>query len=107
MLQINSKDFLNRAQNEQVNKRMSSGRTMARELCEETNAEIVWSFEKELGLGKVILEGRINGKRGRGRPRRQWERDIEDAFNRPVTEAGRLPLDNVSKVWSKLQNPVG
>ena len=44
-------------------------------------------------LGKIILEGKINGKRERGRPRRQWERDIEDAFNRPITEVGRLALD--------------
>ena len=45
------------------------------------------------GLGKIILEGRINGKRERGRPKRQWERDIEDAFNRPIREAERLALD--------------
>ena len=50
-------------------------------------------LKKSEGLGKIILEGRINGKRERGRPRRQWERDIEDAFNRPITEAGRLALD--------------
>ena len=50
-------------------------------------------FKRSEGLGKIILEGRINGKRERGRPRRQWERDIEDTFNRPITEAGRLALD--------------
>ena len=33
------------------------------------------------------------GKRERGRPRRQWERDIRDAFNSSITEAGRWALD--------------
>ena len=51
-------------------------------------------LKRSEGLGKIILEGRINGKRERGpRPRRQWERDIEDTFNRPITEARRLALD--------------
>ena len=30
------------------------------------------------GLGKIILEGKINGKRERGRPIRKWEKDIRD-----------------------------
>ena len=32
------------------------------------------------GMGRIILEGRVNGKRKRGRPRRQWEKDIEDVL---------------------------
>ena len=66
---------------------------MARELCEDTKAEIFGHLKRSEGLGKIILEGRINGKRERGRPRIQWERDIEDAFNRPIREVGRLRLD--------------
>ena len=50
-------------------------------------------LKRSEGLGKIILKGRINVKRERGRPRRQWERDIDDIFNRPITEAGRLALD--------------
>ena len=41
-------------------------------------------------LGKM---GKIDGKRERGRPRRQWERDIQDAFDRSITEAGHWELD--------------
>ena len=37
--------------------------------------------------------GKIEGKRERGRPRRQWERDIRNAFDRSITEAGRWVLD--------------
>ena len=29
-------------------------------------------------LEKSILEGMVEGKRGRGRPRRKWEDDIEE-----------------------------
>jgi len=42
------------------------------------------------GMGWIILEGRVNGKRKRGRPRRQWEKDIEDVLKMSIIEAGRL-----------------
>ena len=42
------------------------------------------------GMGRIIMEGRVNGKRKRGRPRRQWERDIEDVLKISIIEAGRL-----------------
>ena len=42
------------------------------------------------GMGRIILEGRVNGKRRRGRPRRQWEKDIEDVLKMSIIEAGRL-----------------
>ena len=35
-------------------------------------------LERHDGIGRIVLEGRVNGKRKRGRPRRQWEKDIED-----------------------------
>lgn len=38
-------------------------------------------LKRNKGLGKIIWEGKIGGKRGRGRPRRQWERDTQDVFN--------------------------
>ena len=44
-------------------------------------------------LGKIILEGKIDGKRERGRPRRLWEKDIQDVFDMSLTEAGRLATD--------------
>ena len=40
------------------------------------------------------MEGKIDGKRERGRPRRQWETDIRDIFDTSLTEQiGRLALD--------------
>ena len=44
-------------------------------------------------MGRIILEGRVNGKRKRGRPRRQWGKDIEDVLKMSIIEAGR-PTSN-------------
>ena len=36
---------------------------------------------------------RIDGKRERGRPRWQWQRDIRDTFDRSITEVGLWAFD--------------
>ena len=41
-------------------------------------------------LERHILEARIDGKRGRGRPTRRWEQDINDWMDMTTTQAGRL-----------------
>ena len=50
-------------------------------------------LERSKGLGKIILKGKIRGKRERGRPRRQWERDIRYVFDISLTEVRRLAID--------------
>ena len=47
-------------------------------------------------LEKDIFEGIIEGKRGRGRPRRRWSQDIMDCLNTTVTEAGRKSQDRTA-----------
>ena len=47
-------------------------------------------------LEKNIYEGIIEGKRGRGRPRRRWSQDISDRLNTTVTEAGRRAQDRAA-----------
>ena len=44
---------------------------MVRKLCKETKAEVLWSSEKKRGLGKNHPREKIEGKRERGRLRRQ------------------------------------
>ena len=44
-------------------------------------------------LEKDIYEGVVEGKRGRGRPRRRWSQDISERLNTTVTEAGRRAND--------------
>ena len=42
-----------------------------------------------------ILEGKIEGKRRKGRPTRRWEQDIGEWLKMEITEAGRLADDRV------------
>ena len=44
-----------------------------------------------------ILEARIDGRIGRGRPTRRWEKDINDWMDMTttVTQAGRLAEDRI------------
>ena len=44
-------------------------------------------------LEREIYEGIIEGKRGRGRPKRRWSQDITDRLNTTMTEAGRQAQD--------------
>lgn len=46
-------------------------------------------------LEKRILEGKVEGRRGRGRPARRWEQDIEEWFGTTTTQAGRIAEDRV------------
>jgi len=50
-------------------------------------------LKRSEALGKIILEGKTDGKRERGRPRRRWEKDIKDVFDMSLTEAGTLATD--------------
>ena len=46
-------------------------------------------------LERHILEAKIDGRRGRGRPTRRWEQDINDWMDMPTTQAGRLAEDRI------------
>ena len=41
-------------------------------------------------LERTILEGKVEGKRSRGKPRRRWQDDIREWMQMTVTQAGRL-----------------
>ncbi|MGY0427356.1 MAG: hypothetical protein ACWIPI_11120 [Polaribacter sp.] len=41
----------------------------------------------------VILEGEVDGRRGRGRPRKRWEEDIKKRLGIEVIEAGKMATD--------------
>ena len=45
------------------------------------------------GLERTIMEARIAGKRGRGRPRKRWESNIKEELGMNISEAGRLAQD--------------
>ena len=48
------------------------------------------------GLERTILEGRVPGRRGRGRPRRRWLQDIKETMNMTINEVGELARDRVN-----------
>ena len=55
-------------------------------------------------LEKHILEAKVEGKRGRGRPTRRWEQDIQEWLDMTITEAGRLATDRL-KFRKKIREP--
>ena len=60
-------------------------------------------LKRHYSLEKEIMEGKVEGKRDRGRPRRRWKDDIEKWLNLKINEAGRLALDRVAYrqcVWA-------
>ena len=59
-------------------------------------------------LSTEILEGRIDGKRRRGRPMRRWTDDIKDWSNRSVAECSRLARDRqqwIGDCWCTKWSP--
>ena len=50
-------------------------------------------IKRHESLEKHILETKMEGKRGRGRPTRRWEQDIQDWLGTTTTEAGRIAED--------------
>ena len=39
---------------------------------------IFWTFVRGNGVQRLLMEGRINGRRGRGRPRTMWTDNIKE-----------------------------
>ena len=53
--------------------------------------------DNSLSLAKIIMHGRVPGKRGRGRPRKTLLSNIHEWTNLYMTEAARKAAD--SKMW--------
>ena len=51
-------------------------------------------IKRHKSLEKHILETKVAGRRGRGRPMRRWEQDIQDWLE-TTTQAGRMAEDRV------------
>ena len=66
------------------------------------HSDIKW----HISLEKHILEARIKGKRGKGRPTR-WENDTVNWMKTTITEADRISRDRMlycKKVWEATSN---
>ena len=47
----------------------------------EKKAEVFGHMARYNSLQKTVMEGRVAGRRGRGRPRRRWEDDVKGMLN--------------------------
>ena len=55
-------------------------------------------------LERTILEGRVTGRRGRGRPRRRWLQDIKETMNMTIDEVVELARDSEFQMCCKERN---
>ena len=53
-----------------------------------------WHIKRHETLEKHILETKVADRRGRGRPMRWWEQDIQDWLETATTQAGRMGEDH-------------
>ena len=44
-------------------------------------------------MGKALIEGNVEGDRGRGRPRRQWKDDLKQWAGKGLAELNRIAED--------------
>ena len=52
-------------------------------------------IKRHESLEKHVMEAKVEGKRGRGRPARRWEQDVEDWLEMTTTKAGRMAKERV------------
>ena len=91
--------YTERVKNEDVLKRLK----VKRELLNKSKSHKLSYFGhivRHESIQKTVLEGRMEGRRGRGRPRRQWVDDIKDWSGKQLRECTRLAQDRVA--WRRL-----
>ena len=82
-----------RVTNERVRKRLNISSSHLLMQIKKQKLSYFGHIKRHQSLERTILEGRVEGKRKRGRPRRQWEDDIRDWLQMSVEKAGRLAQD--------------
>ena len=79
------------AQDQRLDFRTIKNEANASETNEEKEDETFWSHHQTQQPGKkTIIQGITAGKRGRGRPARTWEKDIEEWAGTNIGEATRM-----------------
>ena len=76
-------------------KQCSVDRTMLLQKAKALKLKYFGHIKRHETLERHILEARIDGRRGRGRPTRRWEQDINDWMDMTTTQAGRLAEDRI------------
>jgi hypothetical protein len=52
--------------------------------------------KRHSGIGRYVMEGKVPGIRGRGRPRKRWFQDIKETLKMTSDEVGVLARDRNS-----------
>ena len=81
--------------NKEVLSRWDMKTTMLLQKAKTLKLKYFGHIKRHETLERHILEARINGRRGRGRPTRRWEQDINDWMDMTTTQAGRLAEDRI------------
>ena len=78
--------------NKEVLSRLDMKTTMLLKKAKTLKLKYFCHIKRHETLARHILEARIYGRRerGRGRPTRRWEQDINDWMDMTTTQAGRL-----------------
>ena len=90
ILRISWKD---KVTNEEVLDRVGLGSPNLLQNIKKLKLSYFGHIKRHDSLERHILEAKIEGKRGRGRPTRRWEQDVGAWLETKVTEAGRVAKD--------------
>jgi nitrous oxidase accessory protein NosD len=69
------------------------------ERCEDSTTEILQTYKRYDSLLKNILEGRVEGKRARGRQRYIWENNIKRWTGNSLTECTNGTRGRQRYIW--------
>lgn len=87
--------WIEKISNEEVLTRMGISSPTLLQTVKKLKLKYFGHIKRHESLEKYILETKMEGKRGRGRPTRRWEQDIQDWLETTTTEAGRIAEDRV------------
>ena len=93
--------WMEKVTNKEVLSRLDMKTTMLLQKAKTLKLKYFGHIKRHETLERHILEARIDGRRGRGRPTRRWEQDINDWMDMTTTQAGRLKIVSFSSKGSR------
>ena len=87
--------WMDKVTNKEVLSRLDMKTTMLLQKAKTLKLKYFGLIQRPKTLERHILEARIDGRIGRGRPTRRWEQDINDWMDMTTTQAGRLAEDRI------------
>ena len=87
--------WMEKVTNKELLSRLDMKTTMLLQKAKTLKLKYFGHIKRRETLERHILEARIDGRRGRGRPTRRWEQDINDWGDMTTTQAGRLAQDRI------------